>query len=148
MQSIDIKSLKRTYQILERIRDEIIESVPESTRPKSVEFKFDMGAIDLVFNLDEVGNSIIFGREPDFPPVEPIEAWIVEKGIKGKPGPDGKLPSVESLAFLIARKISIEGTPGHDYYDTATGEVMEKWIEKLEEAFADDFMERMGFEKQ
>ena len=148
MQLIDIKSLKRTYQILEHIRDEIIESVPEITRPESVEFKFDMETIDLVFNLDVVGNSVVFGSKPHFPPVEPIKAWIEGKGIKGRPGPDGKLPSTSSLAFLIARKVSRTGTPAHDYYDSATGKAIEKWMDNLEEAFADDMMERMGFDKQ
>lgn len=148
MESIDIKTLKRTYSILERIRDEIIESVPEITRPESVEFKFDMENIELIFNLDVVGNSVIFGSKPHFPPVEPIKAWIEKKGIKGNAGPGGKLPSTSSLAFLIGRKISRTGTPAHDYYDTATGKAIEKWIEPLEEAMADDLMERMGFEKE
>lgn len=148
MESIDIKSLKRTYQILEHIRDEIIESVPEITRPESVEFKFDLETLDLVFNLDVVGNSVIFGSKPHFPPTEPIKAWIERKGIQGNAGHGGKLPSISSLAFLIGRKISREGTPPHDWYDTATGKAIEKWIEPLEEAFADDFMELIGLEKE
>lgn len=45
------------------------------------------------------------GRRPGaFPPLQSIQDWIVIKGIQ----PDGI--SIESLAFLIARKIAKNGT--------------------------------------
>lgn len=39
-----------------------------------------------------------------------IRVWIDEKGITPTPGANGKTPSKDSLAFLIARKIHNEGT--------------------------------------
>lgn len=46
------------------------------------------------------------GRRPGkFPPVSKIEQWIKDRGII----PNGKI-SIASLAYLMARKISLEGT--------------------------------------
>lgn len=39
-----------------------------------------------------------------------IRVWIDDKGIEPTPGPNGKTPSKDSLAFLIARKIHNTGT--------------------------------------
>lgn len=50
--------------------------------------------------------AMVTGRGPGgFPPLEFIEDWIVAKGIT----PDGDI-SLQSLAFLIARKIARQGT--------------------------------------
>lgn len=50
---------------------------------------------------------LVDGRRPGkFPPISAIEQWIIDKGIK----PIDEKISTSSLAFLIARKISREGT--------------------------------------
>lgn len=50
---------------------------------------------------------LVNGRLPGkFPPIEVIRNWIIDKGIAGVM----EKTKISSLAFLIARKISIEGT--------------------------------------
>lgn len=45
-----------------------------------------------------------------FPPVEPFRRWIKAKGIVPYRGKDGRLPTPNQLAFLIARKVWRDGT--------------------------------------
>lgn len=50
---------------------------------------------------------LVFGRKPGkFPPIALIEQWIHDKGIK----PIEENMKISTLAFLIARKISEDGT--------------------------------------
>ena len=59
---------------------------------------------------------------------ERIEAWIEYKGIQPKPDANGNIPSVESLAFMIARSIHKKGTllfqrgGGNNIFDTVLTE--------------------------
>jgi hypothetical protein len=66
-----------------------------------------------------------YGSVPHFPPLKPIEDWVRRKGLGGQVQ-DGKLTSrapknaVRRIAFLIARKISRQGTRGaHMFRDGA-----------------------------
>lgn len=60
------------------------------------------------------------GTKPHFPPIEPIKKWVAIKGLLGKKGfspktisgKKGGESSLNSIAFLIARKISKTGTQG------------------------------------
>lgn len=66
---------------------------------------------DHITNIKLYGNNyteqLVLGRKPGkFPPIKAIEKWIYDKGIRAV----GKEISISSLAFLIARKISQEGT--------------------------------------
>ena len=50
---------------------------------------------------------LVFGRKPGtFPPIKAIEQWIKDKGIQ----PIEANLKISTLAFLIARKITREGT--------------------------------------
>lgn len=81
------------------------------------------------------------GTEPHFPPREPIEKWIQDKPIFPEPDDDGRLPTVEQLAFLIARKISRDGTEARDVFETAKVELIPQYEQKFADALAEDFME-------
>ena len=65
----------------------------------------------VVLTLPEHWKYVEYGRRPGkFPPIDAIKGWIKVKPVV----PDartGKVPSEDQLAFLIARKISREGTP-------------------------------------
>lgn len=60
------------------------------------------------------------GTRPHFPPIEPIKRWVAVKGLLGKSagysvrtiGKRGGDSQLNSIAFLIARKISKTGTRG------------------------------------
>ena len=70
----------------------------------------------------EVPKQAIFlenGTRSHFPPPDAILKWIKVKPILPKALPNGKLPTENQLAFLIARKISKVGTrPTHLIRDT------------------------------
>ena len=64
---------------------------------------------------------LVQGREPGkFPPIDSIKQWIIDKPIT----PTDNI-SIDSLAFLIARKIANEGT---DYYQQGGTELIESVI--------------------
>ena len=47
-----------------------------------------------------------------WPPIDNILNWIKIKPVLPRPNAEGKLPTPQQLAFLIARKIGEEGTEG------------------------------------
>lgn len=52
------------------------------------------------------------GRSPGkFPPIREIKSWIRTKPVLPRPY-GGKLPSTDQLAYLVARKIHLQGTQG------------------------------------
>lgn len=148
MDQINIDQLTKTRQVLNAIASKIVEQVPESARPSTVTFTFDMATLDIVFELDVVAASIVFGSKPHFPPVSAIRGWVERKGIKPRPGSDGKLPTIAQLSFLIARKISRVGTPSHEqFYSDPADQVINQFQTQLEQAFAEDLVGLIGLEE-
>lgn len=78
------------------------------------------------------------GTRPHWPPKEPIIQWIRDKGIEPYPDNNGRLPTVEGLAFLISRKISRDGTEADPVVDETLREVNEAWLPRIEEAIMED----------
>lgn len=63
------------------------------------------------------------GRAPGkFPPIQKILDWVKVKQVLPRPLDNGKLPTENQLAFLIARKISREGTKGNHLYSKTLSE--------------------------
>lgn len=80
------------------------------------------------YNIQLIGPAHTFwmenGRKPGkFPPIAIIRKWIDDKGII----PYGNI-SRDSLAFLIARKISREGYQGRPVVGTV---ITDEWIQEL-----------------
>lgn len=73
-----------------------------------------------------------------FPPISPILQWIKVKPIIPRPSSSGKIPKLESLAFLIARKISREGIKPAPVLATSTEQSMAAFEQKIQEAFQKD----------
>lgn len=112
-------------EILDKYGRQIVEQIKTDIKSKSVT-KF--GAVNSSGNLAEsvryeVSDGVlriyaahyIFqienGRRPGkFPPISAIEKWIDEKPITIQPDDKGRILPKKSLAFLIARKISRQGT--------------------------------------
>lgn len=77
---------------------------------------------------------------------ESILDWIRLKGITPRPDADGRLPSVNSLAYLISRKIHQEGYQG-DPKISLQRTLDETWIEykeRAERALLQDFNGTIG----
>ena len=71
-----------------------------------------------------------------WPPRNAILKWIKAKPVIPRPDSKGRIPSQESLAFLISRKIARVGTEGsHDLQKTLDA-IMPVWDEKLRLALA------------
>lgn len=75
---------------------------------------------------------------PHWPPVNKILEWIRVKPVLPRPDKNGKLPTPEGLAFLIARKISRVGTKGTHDLEGSIEEINERYREKIVYAIAKD----------
>lgn len=82
------------------------------------------------------------GRKPGkFPPISAIEKWIEIKPVLPRPMNNGKLPTNQQLAFLIARKIAIEGIEPKPLLQASINDVWDVMKEYIEEALAKDVQE-------
>lgn len=103
-------------------------------------------AWEITMTLNDYWKYVEDDTRPHFPPVSKILEWVNIKPVLPKPDANGRIPSPQSLAFLIGRSISEHGTEGsHDlekvkdgvipWYKekiaTALGHDMEHYIRKL-----------------
>lgn len=104
------------------------------------------------------------GTEPHFPPLKAIEDWVKAKGIQSRPMrvvrkwswtlKSGEvkhnakevdiLPTVKQLAFLVARKISIEGTEPRGAFEYAYDKLIGYYEPLIVDAYMEDVLENEG----
>lgn len=78
----------------------------------SIDFNVEKNgtAYTVSLNLLYYWKYIEYGRKPGkFPPIDKIREWVEVKPLIPRPMENGKLPTVNQLAFLIGRKIKQEG---------------------------------------
>lgn len=90
------------------------------------------------FRMPLYGEFLEQGTKPHFPPLDAIEDWIRVKKIVPRRDQQGNLPTVKQLAFLIARKISEDGTPATKIYEKANTLTYREWDDLIEEAISED----------
>lgn len=73
-----------------------------------------------------------------WPPIDNILNWIKIKPVLPRPNAEGKLPTPQQLAFLIARKIGEEGTEGTHDLRKATDTIWDTFEDRLYEAIDED----------
>ena len=73
-----------------------------------------------------------------WPPIQNILDWIKIKPVLPRPNAEGKLPTPQQLAFLIARKIGEEGTEGTQDLRKATDTIWDTFEDRLDEAIDED----------
>lgn len=73
-----------------------------------------------------------------WPPIDNILRWITVKPVLPRPNAEGKLPTPQQLAFLIARKIGEEGTEGTQDLRKATDTIWDTFEDRLYEAIDED----------
>ncbi len=78
------------------------------------------------------------GTKPHFPPLSAIKRWIEVKPVYPEVDSAGKTPTVDQLAFLIARKISEEGTEGREIWEPTVQEAVDKFEDRLGDAILED----------
>jgi len=109
-------------EFLEQKRDEIRQSYESRNIKASGRFgnSLDVSVTDSKTNItgkltgSEYSYYVEYGRKPGkWPPRATIKQWIEDKNISLKD------ISIDSLAFLIARKIGQKGTPGYGIINEA-----------------------------
>lgn len=70
-----------------------------------------------------------------------IRRWIDVKPVIPRPGRNGRIPSPDSLAYLITRKIVNKGTDGTHDLATSRDRTLPWWMDRIREAFAADLQE-------
>jgi len=82
---------------------------------------------------------IEYGRKPGrFPPIEKIREWVRIKPVVPRPMANGKLPSLQQLAFLIARKIAREGIAPEPILHDSLEELNSTYLPLIQEALTKD----------
>lgn len=72
------------------------------------------------------------------PPIQNILDWVKIKPVLPRPNSNGKLPTPQQLAFLIARKIGELGTEGTHDLRKATDTIWDTFEDRLYEAIDED----------
>lgn len=89
--------------------------------------------------LNEYWKYVEEGTKPHWPPPSAILKWITVKPVIPRPDAKGRIPSPKSLAYLIGRKISEDGTAGSHDFENAKQVVVQRFRERIAEAVGHDF---------
>ena len=154
-QLIDLSELQKVMQDLANdIRDNYKEHLQYSDRytEKGVPSGYSQRLIDSVKTQVVVGDNayevtmtlndywkyVEDDTRPHFPPINKLLEWVNIKPVLPRPDRNGRIPSPQSLAFLIGRAISRHGTKGsHDLEKVKDG-VIPWYKEKIAIALGHD----------
>ena len=141
---IDINNFKFTRELLVKYGNELINNMKNNLRLKDAiasgqlidSIKFEVKKYNQIFkielNMEEYWYYVNYGRKPGkFPPLDKIKIWITQQHIKSK------IP-INSLAFLIARKISKFGYKGNNFYGLALTKTNTKYKMLIGQALSKD----------
>lgn len=105
----------------------------------------DGTTLSVSFNLEEYWKFVEYGRRPGKrPPIDAIERWIKVKPIIPDPI-NGRVPTTKQLAFLISRKIGMEGTKAQRPLESAIySDSMELLINQLKNEIVGQMKEELG----
>lgn len=107
----------------------------------SVKYMLDVDSkkFEVKLELADYWKYVENGRKPGkWPPISAIEKWIEIKPVLPRPMANGQLPTNKQLAFLIARKIGLEGIKPRPILNQSIKDVWDVMKEFLEEALAKD----------
>ena len=91
---------------------------------------------EVKLSLQDYWKYVEEGTKPHWPPRSAILKWIQAKPVIPRPDRNGRIPSQQSLAFLISRKIAREGTEGsHDLQKTKDA-ILPYWEQRLQGVLA------------
>lgn len=102
-------------------------------------FKENGGTFEVSLELADYWKYVENGRKAGkWPPISAIEKWVEIKPVLPRPMENGKLPTTQQLAFLIARKIGLEGIAPRPLLQKSVDNVWDVFEEYIAEAFAKD----------
>ena len=156
METSTLSEFPKVAEVLERYGKEFIElykvNLAMSGRPasgrlsNSLNYKVSIGtnvyAVDI--SLLDYWKYIESGTRPHWPPVSAIREWIKVKPVIPRPFENGKLPTEDQLAFLIARKISRVGTEGINDFERANQEIFSRMEMSIAEAVTEDLQRQVS----
>lgn len=134
----------------QRVRDAYREELTLSNRPtmrdelrSTAEYVLEVGGMTLSVSLNVAAywRNVEEGTKPHVVDQEKLAEWVRVKPVVPYAQANGRVPSVQRLAYLIQRKIAREGTVGsHDMARAiaATDEALEL---RIEQALATDLAE-------
>jgi hypothetical protein len=61
---------------------------------------------------------VLGGKVPSWTPLDPLKSWVERKGLTWTDKQSGKALSIDSIAYIIRRKIKREGIAARDIYTT------------------------------
>lgn len=136
------KDLKEGY-IDQMIRDdhrasgELIDSI---TSRIDVEGR----SYQVIFSMESYWKYLEHGTKPHFPPVSAILRWIQIKPVIPRPLGNGKIPTEQQLAYMIAKSIGEKGTKATNSLQIAKDHIIPHYRERLSEALRRDAWEYMS----
>lgn len=97
------------------------------------------GKFEVKLELLEYWKYVEYGRKAGkMPPISAIKQWIKVKPIILRPMKNGKLPTINQLAYLISRKIGLEGTKGRGVLSERIENANRVFWEDIEDAILKD----------
>lgn len=92
----------------------------------------------VTINLNEYWKYVENDTRPHWPPPSAILRWVEIKPVLPHPDANGRIPSPRSLAYLIGRKISRDGTTGSHDFKTAQETTIERFRVRIRVAMVRD----------
>lgn len=106
---------------------------------KLLPIKVTNGYFEVQLSLEDYWKYVENGRKAGkWPPISAIAKWIEIKPVLPRPMDNGKLPTTQQLAFLISRKIGLEGIAPRPLLQKSVDNVWDVFEEYIAEAFAKD----------
>ena len=97
------------------------------------------GRFEVQISLLHYWKYVEYGRRAGkFPPINAIQEWVRIKPVLPRPMSNGKLPTERQLAYLISRKIALEGIAPNPFLEKSINSVTEVMMEYIEEAITKD----------
>ena len=96
------------------------------------------GYYEVTVTLKDYWKYVENGTRPHWPPRDAILRWIQIKPVIPYPDKNGRLPSPESLAFLISRKIATVGTEGSHDMQGVKDALIPLFRQRIAEALGND----------
>ena len=96
---------------------------------------------EIVFDAPAYWQYANDGRRPGkMPPINVIADWVKRRNITPYALKNGKLPTEDQLAFMIAKKIGRDGTTGIHFLEKSIDEQKSYWDDKISEAISNDII--------
>ena len=96
---------------------------------------------EIIFNAPAYWKYANDGRRPGkMPPINVIADWVKRRNITPYALKNGKLPTEDQLAFVIAKKIGRDGTTGIHFLEKSIDEQKSYWDDKISEAISNDII--------